>query len=84
MSTVRSHFCGSIFTCGWSSAEERPGFRQIIPAALIKSNRLRRSYEPTSIQDEDLCFCRDTEAMRIAVVVGKEKLRLPVVSVFEF
>ena len=31
-----------------------------------------------------LSLCRDAEAMRIAVVVGKEKLGLPVVSMFEF
>jgi len=31
-----------------------------------------------------LSLCRDAEAMRIAVVVGKEKLGLPVVSLFEF
>ena len=29
-------------------------------------------------------MCEDAEAMRIAVVVGKEKLGLPVVSMFEF
>jgi hypothetical protein len=29
-------------------------------------------------------LCRDAEAMGIAVVVGKEKLGLPVVSMFEF
>jgi hypothetical protein len=31
-----------------------------------------------------LSLCRDAEAMRITVVVGKEKLGLPVVSMFEF
>ncbi len=31
-----------------------------------------------------LSLCGDAEAMRIAVVVGKEKLGLPVVSMFEF
>jgi len=30
-----------------------------------------------------LSLCGDAEAMRIAVVVGKEKLGLPVVSMFE-
>ena len=31
-----------------------------------------------------LSLCRDAEAMRIAVVVGKDKLGLPIVSMFEF
>jgi hypothetical protein len=31
-----------------------------------------------------LSLCRDAEAMRIAVVIGKEKLGLPVVSMLEF
>jgi hypothetical protein len=31
-----------------------------------------------------LSLCRDAEAMRVAVVVGQEKLGLPVVSRFEF
>jgi hypothetical protein len=30
-----------------------------------------------------LSLCRDAEAMRIAVVVAKEKLRLPVISMFK-
>ena len=31
-----------------------------------------------------LSLSRDAEAMRIAVVVGKDKLGLPIVSMFEF
>ena len=31
-----------------------------------------------------LSLCRDAEAMRIAVVVGKDKLGLPIVSMFEY
>ena len=31
-----------------------------------------------------LSLCRDAEAMRIAVVVGNDKLGLPIVSMFEF
>jgi len=31
-----------------------------------------------------LSLCKDAEAMRIAVVVGKKKLGLPVVSIFDF
>jgi hypothetical protein len=31
-----------------------------------------------------LFLCRNAEAMRIAVVVGKDKLGLPIVSMFEF
>ena len=31
-----------------------------------------------------LSLCRDAEAMRIAVIVGKDNLGLPIVSMFEF
>jgi hypothetical protein len=31
-----------------------------------------------------LCLCRDAEAMRVAIIVGKDKLGLPILSIFEF
>ena len=64
------------------------------PLETGRGNRHRREVYPIlrslfdsqfdSLAWRGLSLCRDAEAMRIAVVVGKEKLGLTVVSMFDF
>ena len=46
--------------------------------------RIQKCGTADSVAWRCLSLCRDAEAMRIAVVVGKDKLGLPIVSMFEF
>jgi hypothetical protein len=57
--------------------------------SIEKQASLLRRLEFHDLQFQFFCWrclslCRDTEAMRIAVIVGEKKLGLAVFSMFEF